>query len=119
MRKTKTKWSSIYFYGNKISDEGLRQNRLDYRTLASAFNHVLCNDILKVCYNAEIISDYIDEEIFQYYIIDDNGAEIIKEFTDDPLFYIEELDLYVWGVTHWGTSWDYVMTDVELEITFE
>ena len=21
-------------------------------------------------------------------------------------------DLYIWGVTHWGTSWDYVLTDI-------
>lgn len=53
-------------------------------------------------------------EIFQYFIVDDAGAEIIQEWTDDPLFYCEALDLYVWGVTHWGTSWDYVLTDIRI-----
>ena len=30
------------------------------------------------------------------------------EHTDEPVFHDEELDLYVWGITHFGTSWDYV-----------
>lgn len=56
-------------------------------------------------------------EIFQYFIISDNGAEILKEYTNDPVFYIPVLDCYVWGVTHWGTSWDYVLTDIKLELS--
>lgn len=55
-------------------------------------------------------------EIYQYYIISDRGARILQEFTNDPVYYIEPLDLYIWGVTHWGTGWDYVLTDVILEI---
>lgn len=43
-----------------------------------------------------------------------NGADIIKEYTDDPLYYNEALDMYLWGVTHYGTSWEYVLTDVKL-----
>lgn len=54
-------------------------------------------------------------EIYQYFIISDNGKRIIEEFTNDPLFYIPVLDVYVWGVTHWGTAWDYVLTDTKLE----
>lgn len=53
-------------------------------------------------------------EIFQYFIVSDNGAEIIKQYTNDPLFYNEELDIYVWGITHYGTGWNYVLTDVKL-----
>lgn len=52
-------------------------------------------------------------EIYQYFIIDGNGAEILKRF-NEIVFYNEELDMYVWGVTHWGTSWDYVLTDIKL-----
>ena len=54
------------------------------------------------------------DEIFQYYIISDNGAEILKDYTNEIVFYNEALDMYVWGVTHWGTSWDYVLTDIRL-----
>lgn len=56
-----------------------------------------------------------DAEIFQYFIVDDNGARILEEF-NEIVFYNEELDMYVWGVTHWGTAWDYVLTDIKVEI---
>ena len=54
-------------------------------------------------------------EIYQYYIISDNGADILKRFTDEIVYYIPVLNVYVWGVTHWGTSWDYVLTDIKIE----
>ena len=77
---------------------------------------------------ADEINDELEElereqdeqpEIFQYYIISDNGADILQEFTNDPVYYLPVLDCYVWGVTHWGTSWDYVLTDVKLELEGE
>lgn len=55
-----------------------------------------------------------NQEIFQYYIVSDQGAEMIKQYTEDPLFHNETLDMYVWGITHYGTSWSYVLTDVKL-----
>lgn len=58
--------------------------------------------------------DSYNQEIFQYYIVSHQGAEMIKQYTDDPLFYNSALDMYVWGITHFGTSWNYVLTDVKL-----
>lgn len=55
-------------------------------------------------------------EIFQYFIVDDNGARILEEDFNEIVFYNNDLDMYVWGVTHWGTSWDYVLTDVKLNL---
>ena len=55
-------------------------------------------------------------EIFQYFIISDQGADILKDYTNEIVFYNSNLDMYVWGVTHWGTSWDYVMTDIKIEL---
>lgn len=55
-----------------------------------------------------------NQEIFQYFIVSDQGAEMIKQYTEDPLFYNETLDMYVWGITHCGTAWSYVLTDVKL-----
>ena len=62
----------------------------------------------------EALEDTRYDEIFQYFIISDNGAEILKNWTNEIVFYNETLDMYVWGVTHWGTSWDYVLTDIKL-----
>lgn len=53
-------------------------------------------------------------EVFQWFIVNDAGADIIKRYTNDPLYYNNDLDMYLWGVTHYGTSWDYVLTDIEL-----
>lgn len=61
--------------------------------------------------------DYMDE-IFQYYIVSDNGAEILKEI-NEIVFYNEELDMYVWGVTHYGTSWSYVLTDIKCNVPYD
>lgn len=57
-------------------------------------------------------------EIFQYYIVDDNGAEILKEI-NEIVYYNEELDMYVWGVTHYGTAWSYVLTDIKCNVPYE
>lgn len=62
--------------------------------------------------------DSYNAEIFQYYIVDDNGAEILKEI-NEIVFYNEELDMYVWGVTHWGTSWNYVLTDIRCNVPYD
>ena len=58
-------------------------------------------------------------EIYQYFIISELGYNILSEFTDEIVFYNEKLDMYVWGVTHWGTAWDYVLTNIKLEIETE
>ena len=50
-------------------------------------------------------------EIYQYFIVDNNGAEILEE-CNEIVYYCETLDLHIWGVTHWGTSWDYVLTNI-------
>lgn len=55
-------------------------------------------------------------EIYQYYIISDNGAHILKQCTNEIVYYIPVLDVYVWGVTHFGTSWDYVLTDIKIDV---
>ena len=62
-------------------------------------------------YNLEN-SDGNFPEVLQFYIVSDLGADTIKQWTNDPLYYCEELDMYIWGVTHFGTSWDYVLTDI-------
>jgi len=107
-----------WFYGNEVSDYGKKNGYVDYATLYKAFDAVLNNDIMQEteCIGYwDMISGEIGEgdEVYQYYIISDSGAEILKEWTDDPVWYNEELNMYVSGVMHWGTSWDYVLTDIK------
>lgn len=57
-----------------------------------------------------------EDEVYQWYIISDNGASILKDWTNEIVYYNDELDLYLWGVTHYGTSWDYVLTDIKCNV---
>ena len=58
------------------------------------------------------------DEIYQYYMVDDNGARLLEEI-NEIVFYNEELDMYVWGVTHYGTAWSYVLTDIKCNVPYE
>lgn len=122
-----------YFYGNEISQYGQQNGYVDYRTLAKAFDAVMVNDITKLFYcdiNGEWSepeyyngSEYWTDdngndcynEIYQYYIVDQYGADLLQAWTDEIVLYLPALDMYIWGVTHFGTSWDYVLTDIKIE----
>ena len=54
-----------------------------------------------------------EKEIFQWYIVSDHGAEILKEI-NETVYYHSELDMYLWGVDHYGTAWSHVLTDITL-----
>lgn len=154
-----------YYYGNAISEYGLENGRVDYATLAKAFDAVLNNDIMNLTYDigsweqvsgiidntdeieeleekrdeleeenennqSQIIENEINEineqiekleneqneyqEVFQWFIVDDFGARLLQE-VNEIVYYNETLDMYLWGVTHYGTSWDYVLTNIPIE----
>lgn len=136
---------SRYFYGHEISPYGLENGWMDYRTLSRAFDMVMNNSILEhtwslgeweivngseILYYDNSIEEYVDYDdvedwdnisetyvdIYQYFIISNRGFDILSELTDEIVFYSETLDMYVWGVTHCGTSWDYVLTDIKIEL---
>lgn len=171
-----------YFYGNKISDYGIKNGYVDYATLAKAFDAVLNNDIMSqteaallgywelesgIIDNSDAIQELenqigeLDEKIsaledeqseteddalydelaekiealenerdeleskkedleyengefpecFQFFIVSDFGADILRD-ANEPLWYNDTLDMYVWGVAHFGTAWSYVLTDI-------
>ena len=155
-----------YYYGNAVSDYGLENGRVDYATLAKAFNAVLNNDIMSLTYDigsweqvsgiidntdeiedleekrdeleeenennpSQIIENEINEineqieeleneqneesEVFQWFIVDDWGARLLQQETNEIVYYNETLDMYLWGVTHYGTSWDYVLTSIKID----
>ena len=63
----------------------------------------------------ECLEDEQYYDFYQYFIVDGKGAEILEE-AGETVWYNEYLDLYVWGVTHWGTSWDYVLTNIPCNV---
>lgn len=54
------------------------------------------------------------QEVFQWFIVDDWGARLLKEI-NEIVYYNETLDMHLWGVTHYGTSWDYVLTSIKID----
>lgn len=154
-----------YYCGNPISEYGLENGRVDYGTLAKAFDAVLNNDIMNLTYDigsweqvsgiidnsekieeleekkdeleeenennpSQILENEINEineqieeleneqdedpEVFQWFIVDDWGGRLLQE-VNEIVYYNEKLDMYLWGVTHYGTSWDYVLTSIKID----
>lgn len=170
---------TTHFFGNEISDYGKENGRVDYETLAKAFDAVYVgSDFMyatggiyeawelesgsdsyfedgngNTYYSQDEVDEKIDEiesaiealeyelteeeaeeneelqelknqldelenadftyyDIFQYFIISAEGARILEEYTNEIVYYNSNLDLYVWGVTHYGTSWSNVLTDI-------
>lgn len=81
-----------------------------YKNLEKKYND-LENDIQEL----KEEEDY-PPEIFQYYIVSENGAEILQEYTEEIIFYNDSLNMYVWGVCHFGTAWDYVLTNIPVKV---
>jgi hypothetical protein len=127
----KTEWNSRYFYGVEITEEEINNGYINYRTLAKSFDAILCNDITKLFFTeingvyqeVELYNgtDYNEEEdyyydIYQYYIIDNNGVSILEDNTDEIVYYLPELDMYIWGVAHFGTPWSGVNTNIKIKL---
>ena len=107
-------------------------NTVNYRTLTDFIftDMILCNNIVKYYENWDLeLGDDYDEEneqyidIYQYYIVDFDSwrleeykkyLEETKKESDLILWYDNELDIYILGVSHWGTSWSYVPTEIKI-----
>ena len=67
--------------------------------------------------------DFVDENwseceeltIYQYYIISEYTADQLRAHTNEVILYSADLDMYLLGVGHFGTSWDYILTDIKFE----
>ena len=106
-----------YFYGQKISEYGKRNGFVDYAALAGSFAHILNNSIVSRADDWEIVNGdtEAETEVFQYCIIPERGYEILEANTNELVMYSYDLDVFLWCVTHYGNSWDYVLTDIECE----
>jgi hypothetical protein len=110
-------------FGKKVSRYGLENGYLDYMTLSFIVGDcILNNDIFEYAgygnwdlYSGEMEDEDGDYyEVYQYYMITESGARFLEEYTDEIVYYHPDLNMYLWGITHFGTSWDYVLTDIEL-----
>lgn len=112
-------------FGHEVSKYGLEHGYLDYLTLSKIVGDMILNNYIveETGYENWMIDSGQGEdaegypyEIYQYYIITAGGARFLEEHTDEIVYYNEDLDMYIWGITHFGTSWDYVLTDIKLRV---
>lgn len=118
-----------FYVSNKeeLNDQELKTGKVSYRRIIDRYidNLVLCNDIVNIDNSIwdNLLGKYnFDEdlEIYQYYLCRLGTFE--KEILEDYgiiLSYSDMLGLDVLCVEHYGTSWDYVMTDVEWTENFD
>lgn len=103
-------------YGVKVSDYGLENGYLDYKALSNIVGDCILNNTIRAetMEDWDIVAGDLDRDIYQDYIISEYGYKFLEENTDEIVFYNEKLDVYIWAITHFGTSWDYVLTDIKL-----
>ena len=130
-------------WGKEVSPYGKQNDRLDYGTLSQLVGDMILNNYMLTCDAGEwelengvdqyaydidgnavdlyddAAYDYEPIEVYQTYIVSDRGAEVLKEYTDEIVYYNADLDMYLWGITHFGTSWDYVLTDIKLSDMYQ
>jgi len=111
-----------------INEKDLNDYEKTYKCLSYAnlfYNDepmILCNNIANDWEYLELVNGYeeteegdiYNEEIYQYYIIDDETARRLMEHTNEIIYYHNKLELYVLGVTHYGTNWHYVYSGFDL-----
>ena len=116
-----------FYIGSKgdLNAEELRTGRVSYRRLINAYiqDLVLCNNITEIDSSVwDNMGEFDDDdlEMYQYYLCDLSSyeRETLEEY-GIILSYSDMLDLDVLCVEHYGTSWDYVMTDIEWSENFD
>lgn len=112
---------TIELYGNKaygvtVSSYGLSKGYLDYRALSEIIGDCILNNTIREATfgDWDIICGEFTTMFFNDYIISEYGYEFLRDYTDEVVFYNEKLDVYIWAIDHYGTSWDYVLTDIKL-----
>lgn len=111
-------FNNKYLYGN-----------LSFATLCKLCftDMVLCNDIqniddYSIYDNMEYERNENDEddeddeypEIYQWFIVD-TYEYWFEQYKDNfVMTYSDKLNVWILCVTHWGTSWDYIPTDVKI-----
>ena len=116
----------MYLTEERRNEEEKRTGKASYRTLVDRYidDLVLCNNLPSIddsiFYNIQVGEIDENTEIFQYYLCNINTWDIdsLKELTENNndiiISYSDLLECDVLMVDHFGTSWDYVPTSIEL-----
>ena len=114
---------------NEVSEMARKKNCLDYASMVewSTYGHMVRLNVSPWSMaedwekqnddeeDEEQDEDEADEEVFQWFIISEHSVEFFVHYTNELIYYSESLDMYLLGVTHFGTAWSGVMTEWKLE----
>lgn len=117
----------MYVKKEDLNEYEKENNKISYRKLIERIsnNIWLFNNAPKLSnydFEYELNNDYDEEndeyiDIFQYYLIDINSYMLEKlqelKVKDVIIAWSPSLEEYILLVDHCGTSWDYVLTDIE------
>jgi hypothetical protein len=100
----------------KVSDYGLEAGYLDYMALANIVSPCILNNSIRdnIESDWEVYCGDSDVAIMNEFIISEEGAEFLKEYTDELVFYNPDADVYIWAVDHTNTCWSYCLTNTKL-----
>ena len=79
-------------------------------------SQILENEINEINEQIEELEREQDDEpeVFQWFIVDNWGARLLQKI-NEIVYYNKKLDMYLWGVTHCGTGWNYVLTNIKID----
>ena len=106
------------FLGHEVSDYGIKNHRVDYLTLSKTLDCELNNEIINTTNDWIRVHGNPEDrlnEVIQYYVVSDSGAQVLQNLTNETVLYSDNLDVYLWCIFHYGTSWDYVLTDIAID----
>ncbi len=123
----------MYVNMEDLNEYEKEHNKISYRRLIDRISNGIwlfnnAPELSEYDFEYEVNSDYDEEtdeyiDIYQYYLIDINSYTIEKlqdlKCNDVIIAWSEKLGEYVLMVDHCGTSWDYVLTDIEPTTDFD
>ena len=125
----------MYITKENLNEYEKEHNKVSYKRLIDRISNTIylfnkAPQLANYDFDYIIGNDYNEEddtctEIYQYFLIDINRDEDFlqelerKGLNDLIIAYSETLENYILLVDHFGTSWDYVLTDIEPTENFE
>lgn len=111
------------FFNNLKSERTTYRDMIEFCCENMILNNYIMRELSEKGFYFEIEngSDYDESEdcyfdIYQTFIISSQDARRLEEYTNEIVYYCEELDMYLLGVAHFGTPWNGVSANWKDEI---
>lgn len=100
--------------GDCILNNEIHRQEYEFELVNGADDYCTEHDTREECEKFNFNDcEYESVDIYQEYIITESGADYLKRNTNEIIYYCESLDMYLWGITHYGTSWSGVFTIIK------